>query len=135
MEKKMMKSTMIKTTTALATVFAVFTTALPAADANAADILVKCEKRSDRSKVSVDGNNMVPGNYVAKIISGTNTRKSAPKATTGDEIEFDFDSDAGDVAAGATSIKRSFIQGTVTGQLINEKGFTVAQTTRTCSIK
>ena len=128
-----MKLSIIKTSTALAAVLAVFvTTTLPVSDANAADIRVTCEKRSDRSKVSVDGNNLVAGNYIAKIISGSHTKKSAPKATTGDEVGFDFDSDPGDVAAGATRIGRGFIQGQVTGQLINEQGFTVAQATRTC---
>ncbi len=127
-----MKLSMLKTSTALAAVFAVFTASLPAADANAASIRVECEKRANRSKVSVDGSNLIAGNYTAKIISGSNTKKSTPKATTGDEVEFDFDSDAGDVAAGATRISRNFIQGTVTGQLINENGFTVAQSTRTC---
>lgn len=129
----MMKSMMVKTSTALATVLAVFVTTLP--DANAADIRVKCETRANRSSVSVDGNNLVPGNYVAKIISGSHTKKSGLKATTGDEIGFDFDSDPADVAAGATRISRTFIQGQVTGQLINEQGFTVAQATRTCRTK
>ena len=131
-----MRVSMIKTSTALAAVLAVFmTTTLSIADANAADIRVTCEKRSDRSKVSVDGSNLVAGNYIAKIISGSNTKKSVPKATTGDEVEFDFDSDPGDVAAGATRISRGFIQGQVTGQLINERGFTVAQATRTCRMR
>ena len=124
---------MVKTSTALATVLAVFVTTLP--DANAADIRVKCETRANRSSVSVDGNNLVPGNYVAKIISGSHTKKSGLKATTGDEVGFDFDSDPADIAAGATRISRTFIQGQVTGQLINERGFTVAQATRTCRTK
>ncbi|MBY0484894.1 hypothetical protein [Nitrosomonas sp.] len=59
-------------------------------------------------------------------------QKSGPKATTGDEVGLDFDSDPADVAAVATRINRTFIQGQVTGQLINEQGFTVAQATRTC---
>jgi hypothetical protein len=126
---------MIKTSTALAAILAVFVTSLPIADANAADIRVTCEKRADRSKVSVDGSNLAAGNYIAKIISGSNTKKSAPKATTGDEVGFDFDSDPANVAAGATSIGRGFIQGQVTGQLINEQGFTVAQSTRTCRLR
>lgn len=125
-----MKSMMMKTSTALATIMAVFVTTLP--DANAADIRVQCETRANRSSVSVDGANLVAGNYIAKIISGSHTKRSAPKATTGDEVEFDFDSDPGNIAAGATRISRTFIQGQVTGQLINEAGFTVAQTTRTC---
>lgn len=124
---------MVKTSTALATVLAVFVTTLP--DANAADIRVKCETRANRSSVSVDGNNLVPGNYVAKIISGSHTKKSGLKATTGDEVGFDFDSDPANIAAGATRISRTFIQGQVTGQLINEQGFTVAQATRTCRTK
>lgn len=131
-----MKLSIIKTSTALAAVLAVFvTTTLPVSDANAADIRVTCEKRADRSKVSVDGSNLTAGNYIAKIISGSNTKKSAPKATTGDEVGFDFDSDPANVAAGATSIGRGFIQGQVTGQLINEQGFTVAQSTRTCRLR
>lgn len=131
-----MKSTILKTSTALSAVMAVFLTSLPVADANAANIRVKCEKRADRSKVSVDGNNMVSGNYIAKIVSGDNVKESEAKATVGDEIEFDFDSSTKDVTTGATRISRSFIQGgRVTGQLINEQGFTVAQTTSTCSVK
>ena len=131
-----MKSMMMKTSTALAAVLAVFVTSLPVADANAANIRVKCEQRSDRSKVSVDGNNLVAGDYIAKIKSGSNTKKSDSKATTGDEIGFDFDSDAGAIAAGAKRTSRTFIQGgQVTGQLINADGFTVAQATATCSIK
>ena len=126
---------MIKTSTALAAILAVFMSSLLAANANAADIRVTCEKRADRSKVSVDGSNLAAGNYIAKIISGSNTKKSAPKATTGDEVGFDFDSDPANVAAGATSIGRGFIQGQVTGQLINEQGFTVAQSTRTCRLR
>ena len=79
---------------------------------------------------------MVSGNYIAKIVSGDNVKESEAKATVGDEIEFDFDSSTKDVTTGATRISRSFIQGgRVTGQLINEQGFTVAQTTSTCSVK
>ncbi len=130
-----MKLTLVKTSTALAAVLAVFATSLPAADANAASIRVECEKRANRSKVSVDGNNLIAGNYTAVITSGSNWKKSASKATTGDEVGFDFDSDAGDVAAGATQIKRNFIQGTVTGKLKNEAGFVVAETTSNCRSK
>lgn len=130
-----MKLTMIKTSTVLTAALAVFAAALPAADADAASIRVKCEKKSNRSKVSVDGSDLVPGDYVARIVSGSNTKKSASKPAIGDEVEFDFDSDPGDITAGATPITRTFIQGSVTGQLINARGFTVAQTTSTCRIK
>ncbi|PSJ17891.1 hypothetical protein [Nitrosomonas supralitoralis] len=127
-----MKLTFMKSSTVLGAVLTVLVTSLPVVDANAANIRVKCDARGNQSKVSVDGNNMVAGNYIAKIISGSHTKKSPPKHTVGDEIEFDFSSDPGDVAAGATRIVRTFVQGRVTGQLINEQGFTVAHATRVC---
>lgn len=131
-----MKIKLIKLSTVAATALAVMALSLPVSSAEAADILVQCEKRSNRSKVSVDGNNLISGNYSAKITSGSNTKISAYKPTVGDEIGFDFDSDRNDVAAGAIRISSSFIQnGQVTGELINEKGFTVASSTSACRIK
>ena len=51
-------------------------------------------------------------------------------------VEFDFDSNANDVAAGATSIPASFIQGNaVTGSIINASGQTVASSTVGCRVK
>ncbi len=131
-----MKISLFKVSTIAATTLAVMSLSLPASSAEAADIRVQCEKRSNRSKVSVDGNNLISGNYSAKITSGANTKVSAYKPSVGDEIEFDFDSDRNDVAAGAIRISSSFIQnGQVTGELINEKGFTVASSTSACRIK
>lgn len=130
-----MKSQMVKTSTALAAILTIFTTSLLAVDANAASIRVECEKRANRSKVSVDGNNLIAGNYKARITSGSNTKTSPSKGSTGDEVEFDFDSDPADIAAGATRIKSSFIQGQVTAKLINENGFTVASDTVSCRTK
>ncbi len=130
-----MKLSLIKTSTALAAVLAICSTALPVTDANAASIRVECEKRANRSKISVDGNNLIPGNYKAVVKSGSNTKTTALKASTGDEIEFDFDSDPADVEAGATLIKRTFIQGNVTGKLLNDKGFVVISDTVSCRTK
>lgn len=130
-----MKLSLIKTSTALAAVLAICSTALPVTDANAASIRVECEKRANRSKISVDGNNLIPGNYKAVVKSGSNTKTTALKASTGDEIEFDFDSDPADVEAGATHIKRTFIQGNVTGKLLNDKGFVVISDTVSCRTK
>ena len=131
-----MKIALLKASTIAATTLAVMALSLPASSAEAADIRVQCEKRSNRSKVSVDGNNLISGNYSAKITSGANTKVSAYKPSVGDEIEFDLDSDRNDVAAGAIRISSSFIQnGQVTGELINEKGFTVASSTSACRIK
>lgn len=133
--EKNMKLSLIKTSTALAAVLAICSTALPVTDANAASIRVECEKRANRSKISVDGNNLIPGNYKAVVKSGSNTKTTALKASIGDEIEFDFDSAPDDVAAGATAIKRTFIQGTVTGKLLNDKGFVVISDTVSCRTK
>ncbi len=99
-------------------------------------VRVTCERRSDRSKISVDGNDLAAGTYRARVTSGSNTATAAPMGTVGDEVEFDFDSDPGDIAAGATPIAAGFIQGSppqVTGQLLDAAGSAViVQATVTC---
>lgn len=106
-------------------------------DAAAADILVKCEKRASRSKISVDGGGLVPGTeYRARVISGDNAKTSAPKAAVGDQVEFDFDSNRADIAAGATPISSAFIQnGQVTAKIIGPNGRTVVSDTETCRVR
>ncbi len=95
-------------------------------DDGATNILVICERRENRSKVSVSAKNLSAGRYAAEIASGVNTAASPLKNTTGDEVEFDFDSDPGDIAEGATAISPGFIQGTVSAKVLNEAGETVA---------
>jgi hypothetical protein len=91
--------------------------------AHAADVEVSCEKRSNRSKISIDGNNLASGSYRAVAKSGTRTATSDFATTVGDEVEFDFDSRAGDIAEGATAISASFIvDGRVKGYLVNASG-------------
>jgi hypothetical protein len=103
-------------------------------DASAASIRVRCEKSATRSKVSVDGANLLPGNYRARIISGSNARNSPLAPTVGDEVGFDFDSAPGQV--GATPIGPNFIQNlTVTAKIINPLGFAVASDTEICQRK
>lgn len=88
--------------------------------ASAADVEVSCEKRSNRSKASVDGSNLRSGQYRAVLKSGTNTKRSPYDQTIGDEIQFDFDSNANDIADGATAISANFIvDGRVRGYLVN----------------
>ncbi|PYM98601.1 MAG: hypothetical protein DME08_07510 [Candidatus Rokuibacteriota bacterium] len=104
--------------------------------ADAASVRVRCEKRADRSKISVDGNDLAAGSYTATATSGASSVTAAAKNAVGDEVEFDFDSNANDVAAGATSIPASFIQGNaVTGSIINASGQTVASSTVGCRVK
>ena len=103
-----------------------------AINASAAGVQVKCEKRADRSKISVDGDGLIAGSYKAIVISGANSKTSGAKPTVGDEVEFDFDSAPNDIAAGATAISRTFIQGAVTGKIVNAKGSVVASDTVAC---
>jgi hypothetical protein len=111
--------------------------AVPPPSANAT-VLVKCEVRSNRSKISVDGNGLATGSYQAVATSGANSATAAAHQTVGDEVSFDFDSDAGDIAAGATAIASDFIQGTppqVTGAIVTLSGGVVAQATVDCVVK
>lgn len=126
-----MNSILTKTSAALATALVVLVTTLPN-DASAAGIRVKCEKQANRSKVSVDGRGLAAGEYYANIISGSNQKASQP-VTGGGELEFDFDSDKGNIAAGATAISSIFIQGgKVTGQIVEASGHVVIEATSTC---
>lgn len=79
-------------------------------EAGSAKILVSCEKRINRSKISVDGKNLASGDYSSTIMSGIGAATSLIKTTVGDEVEFDFDSSADDVAKDAKEISADFIQ-------------------------
>jgi hypothetical protein len=105
--------------------------------AQAADVKVSCEKRSNRSKVSIDGNNLAAGSYRAVAQSGTRKVTSAADTADGDEAEFDFDSNANDIAEGATAIPANFIvDGRVKGYLLNASGARVTPVvTATCRIR
>src|SRR5262249_12726446 len=103
--------------------------------ADAASVRVRCETRGDRSKISVDGNDLAPGSYIATVTSGGNSQTAAAKNTVGDEVEFDFDSNANDVAAGATRISPSFIQGNNVRGEIFAGGASVTSGTATCRVK
>jgi len=96
--------------------------ALGSVAAQAANVQVTCEKRPDRSRASVDGSNLKPGLYRAVLKSGTDhVARSQFEQAVGGEAQFDFDSNQGDVAAGATPIGIRFIvNGRVRGYLVNE---------------
>ena len=107
----------------------------PPSSGGTASVVVTCERRADRSKVSVNGKGLAGGTYRARIASGGNTATAVPRATVGDEVEFDFDSAPDDVAAGATAIASTFLQGTppqVAGAIETTAGAVVAQATVTC---
>jgi len=71
-------------------------------------VRVRCETRPNRSMISVDLNNVPSGPYTVNVTSGGNSASST-LPSDGDEVEFDFDSDSGDIAEGATGISSSFI--------------------------
>ncbi len=100
-------------------------------------ILVSCEKRPGRSKISVDGKNLAAGDYSSTVTSGTESISSLVKSTVGDEVEFDYDSSAGDIAEGATVISADFIQnGTVDAEIIDSGSNVVVSVKNVvCSIR
>jgi hypothetical protein len=104
-------------------------------DADAASVRVRCEKRPTRSKISVDGNDLVRGTYTARVTSGTAQAVSDGAATVGDEVEFDFDSNRAEIADGATAIPRDFIKGSVKGELLDADGDVVASQTVSCRVR
>jgi hypothetical protein len=105
-----------------------------------APVEVKCERRSNRSKISVDGNNLARGRYTARVTSGGNSRTSPARQSVGDEVEFDFDSNRNDIAAGATAIPANFIVinpngPDVTGRIINASGVVVRTQSVNCQVR
>ena len=100
--------------------------AMAASAVDAASLRVKCEVRDNRSKASVDGRNLGPGEYLATISNGTGDVRAAGTITVAgqaDEAEFDFDSDRDDIADGATAIDRDFLSGgTVSAKLVSIDG-------------
>ncbi len=94
---------------------------------------IKCETRANRSKASVDGSNLVPANYSAVLMSGGNRAQSPYQASIGDEAEFDFDSDPGDIRAGATPIDSNFIvRNKVKAAILDVNGNVVVRGSATC---
>ena len=101
-----------------------------------ATVEITCERRADRSKISVNGRGLASGSYRARVTSGANTATAGPRSTVGDEVEFDFDSAPDDVAAGATAIAGTFVQGVpprVAGTIETAAGAVVAEVTATCA--
>ena len=111
--------------------------ALGSIGAHAANVEVTCEKRSNRSRASVDGDNLRRGSYRAVLKSGDRTVRSPFAQTIGDEVEFDFDSNQNDIAEGATPISQGFIvDGRVRGYLVNESNLRVTPiVTAICSVR
>lgn len=114
---------------------------LVAIDASATTIRVQCEQRGvQRSKISVDGNDLAPHApgqlYRAQVVSSGNVATSNGAPLDRGEVEFDFDSNPADVAAGATGIGTTFIvDGTVTGKILMPNGTTLIADTVACRVR
>ena len=97
-------------------------------------IQVQCERQATpaRSKISVDGNNLVPQNgaFKARVTAAGGSVTSPTRQAAGDEVEFDFDSNPNDVAEGATAILPTLIAARagadVLGEILNSQGQVVA---------
>jgi hypothetical protein len=104
-------------------------------------IRLRCERRSDRSKISVDGRDLSPrgGTFRARVRAAGGTATSGTRRAVGDEVEFDFDSDPGDVREGATRIAASFIRARagadVVAELLNLAGNVVASRGADCEFR
>lgn len=105
------------------------------------ELRLRCELRTGqiRSKISVDGKNLAAGQYRARVRSGSNVALSGLEATVGDEVEFDFDSDPDDIAAGATAIAADFIQTAaspdVVAEILSAGGLVVLSEGGNCSVR
>jgi hypothetical protein len=115
------KESPMKRTTMMTMVAGALATLLVGAAAASAEMRLRCESRSgrSRSKISVDGRDVPQGTYTVTVTSGANSA-SDTKASVGDEVEFDFDSATGEI--GDVSIPGNFIQNgqvcaTITGNV------------------
>ena len=111
------------------------------ASAVAVSLRVRCERRSSRSKISVDGDNLSPrnGRFSARVRAAAGTVTSATKRAVGDEAEFDFDSNRNDIAQGATRISAKFITARsgpdVVGEILNSQGKVIASRGVECTFR
>jgi len=97
---------------------------------------VTCETRGTRSRISVNGRSLSAGSYTAQVASGANAAASGPRAAVRGEVQFDFDSNAADIAAGATAISRTFIQGgSVAAKIVNGAGAVVLSGSGSCRVR
>ena len=104
-------------------------------------IRLRCERRSGRSKISVDGRNLTPrtGRYRAQVSAAGGTVTSPLQRAVSGEAEFDFDSDRGDIREGATRIAANFIRARagadVVARILNADGKVVATRSGECEAR
>ena len=103
-----------------------------------AGVRLRCERRSNRSKISVDGRNLTPrgGTFRARVRAAGGTATSGTQRAVGDEAEFDFDSNRNDIREGATRIAANFVRSRagadVVAEILNAQGGVVATQSGDC---
>ena len=89
----------------------------------------------------MDGNNLSPrnGRFRARVRTAGGSVTSGARRAVGAEVEFDFDSDRGNIARGATRIPARFIVARsgpdVIGELLNAQGRVVARQGAECRFR
>lgn len=106
-----------------------------------ASIRLRCERRSNRSRISVDASGLAPatGRFRARVTAAGGTVTSPLQRAVGGQDQFDFDSNPNDVAAGATRISATFIRARtgpdVVARVLNAAGVVVATRSGECVIR
>lgn len=102
------------------------------------ELRIRCEKRDSRSRADVDASGLRDGAYTARLVSGASEAVGGPLTATLGQAEFDFDSDGGDIAAGATAIPAAFITGSpasVFAQILDAGGNVVLEGSANCEVR
>lgn len=111
------------------------------ATASGASVRLRCELRSGRSRISADGRDLRPANgvYSARVAAAGGSATSGTQQAALGEAEFDFDSDRGDIAAGATAIAPDFIAARpgpdVIAEILDAQGAVVASGGAECELR
>ncbi|HSR92995.1 MAG TPA: hypothetical protein VLK88_16945 [Gemmatimonadales bacterium] len=106
-----------------------------------ASIRLRCERRANRSKISVDGSGLVPraGNFRARVTASGGTVTSTVHRAVAGDVEIDFDSNPNDIRAGATRIAANFITARtgpdVVARILNAGGQVVATQGADCTVQ
>ena len=116
-------------------------TATPAVPSAIAAIRLRCERRANRSRISVDASGLSPatGRFRARVTAAGGTVTSPLQRAVGGQAEFDFDSNPNDISAGATPIPATFIRARsgpdVVARVLNAAGVVVATRSGECVIR
>ena len=111
------------------------------AEALTGALRLRCERRDNRSKISVDGRNLNPrtGLFRGRVRAAGGTATTGLQRAVGGEVEFDFDSNRADIRAGATAIAGSFVRARpgadVVAEILNAQGVVVASRGGECEIR